>query len=224
MLEDRVFAIAGATGGLGKAAAHAFAAQGASLALVSSDRGKLGALAMDLGLPDTRLLAHAADLLDPQAARGAATAVLEKFGRLDGLVHLVGGWTGGKTLAESSPEDLRFMLDRHVWSTYYLVQAFLPAMQRGGWGRVLTVSSPFATQPTAKMGPYAAGKAAQETLLLALADEFADSGLTANILQVRSIDLEGAGKGTTPEEITAAMLYLCSDQAARINGARIPLY
>jgi hypothetical protein len=71
------------------------------------------------------------------------------------------------------------------------------------------------------------GKAAQEALLLSLAEEFKGTNLTANVIQVNSIDLEGAGnpgqsvrgKGTSPEEIAAAMLYLCSDDARKLNGA-----
>jgi NAD(P)-dependent dehydrogenase (short-subunit alcohol dehydrogenase family) len=224
MLKQRVFVISGATGGLGKVAARAFAERGASLALVSTDQEKLDPLARELNLPAERVLTHAADLLDANAARGSAEAVLDKFGRVDALIHLVGGWTGGKTLAESSPEELKFMLDQHAWSTFHLIQAFLPALQDNGWGRIVAVSSPFATQPSAKMGPYAVGKAAQETLLLTLADEFKGTDLTANILQVKSIDVKGTGQGTSPAEIVAAILFLCSDDAARVNGARIPLH
>jgi NAD(P)-dependent dehydrogenase (short-subunit alcohol dehydrogenase family) len=224
MFENRVFVIAGATGGLGQAVAHAFAEQGASLALMSTDQVKLDALVSDLNLPAERCVTHAANLLDPDAVHSAAKMVTGKFGRVDALIHLVGGWTGGKTLRESSAEDLKFMLDQHAWSTFHMVQAFLPALQENGWGRVLAVSSPFATEPSAKMGPYAVGKAAQETLLLTLADEFRGSDMTANVLQVRAIDVKGTGKGTSPGEIVAAMLYLCSDEAAKVNGARIPLY
>jgi len=61
-------------------------------------------------------------------------------------------------------------------------------------------------------------------LVLTLAEEYKDSGLTANIIHVKSIDTKGEGKGTTPAEIVSAMTYLFSDDAAKINGARIPLY
>lgn len=83
---------------------------------------------------------------------------------------------------------------------------------------------PFAQNPSAKMSVYAAGKAAQEALILTLAQELKDSGVTANIIHVRSIDVEGKGTGTSPAEIVAAMQYLCSEQAAKMTGARIPLY
>jgi NAD(P)-dependent dehydrogenase (short-subunit alcohol dehydrogenase family) len=224
MLENRVFVITGATGGLGQHAARAYAKQGASLALLSTNPEKLDAFAKELNLPADRILTHAADLLVPDAVRDSAKAVTTKFGRVDALIHLVGGWTGGKTLTESSAEDLKFMLDQHAWSSFHLAQAYLPALQKNGWGRIVAVTSPLATQPTAKMGPYAIGKAAQETLLMTLADELRGTALTANVIQVQAIDVKGTGKGTSPKEIVAALLYLCSNEGGRVNGARIPIY
>jgi NAD(P)-dependent dehydrogenase (short-subunit alcohol dehydrogenase family) len=61
-------------------------------------------------------------------------------------------------------------------------------------------------------------------LMLTLAAELKESGVTANIIQVHAIDVEKKGTGTTPEEIVAAMLYLFSDEAGKMTGARIPLY
>ena len=74
------------------------------------------------------------------------------------------------------------------------------------------------------MGAYAAAKSAQETLVLTLAEELREQGVTANIIQVKAIDVKGTGKGTSPQEIVAAMTYLCSDEAAKVTGARIPVY
>lgn len=223
-MENRVVVITGSTGGLGRIAAQAFAEQGASLALVSTDQDKLDALARDLNLPAGRILTYAANLLDPDAVRDAAEAVSAKFGRVDALIHLVGGWTGGKTIAESAADEFKFMLDQHAWTTIHLLQAFSPKLAANGWGRVIAVTSPFATNPSAKMGPYAVGKAAQETLLMTLADEFKGTNITANVIQVKSIDVKGTGKGTSPQEIIAAMLYLYSEEAGKVNGTRLPLY
>lgn len=223
-MENRVFVITGATGGLGQVAAHAFAERGASLALLSTDQDKLDALARDLNLPSDRILTHAVDLLDPDAVRDSAKAVSAKFGRVDALIHLVGGWTGGRTIAQSDADEFKFMLDQHAWTTIYLLQAFSPKLIANGWGRVIAVTSPLATSPSAKMGAYAVGKAAQEILLMTLADEFKGTGITANVIQVKSIDVKGTNKGTAPREIIAAMLYLCSDEAGKVNGARMPLF
>ncbi|MFL7869890.1 MAG: SDR family NAD(P)-dependent oxidoreductase [Anaerolineales bacterium] len=220
----RVVVIAGATGGLGQSTTRAFAEQGDSLALLSNNQKKLEALVQNVNLPDERLLTCTVDLLDAPAVQEAAEAVSAKFGRVDILIHLIGGWTGGKTIAESDPDDFKFMLDRHVWTTVHFLQAFSPKLAANGWGRVIAVTTPFATNPSAKMGPYAAGKAAQETLLMTLADEFKGTDITANAIQVKSIDVKGTKKGTSPQEIIAAMQYLCSQAAGKVNGTRLPLY
>ena len=103
-LENRVAVITGATGGLGSLMARDLAGRGANLALLDSDAGKLDALADSLALPDSRLLTRTVDLLDPAETKSAAEAAGAKFGRLDILLHLVGGWTGGKTLLEAPAE------------------------------------------------------------------------------------------------------------------------
>jgi len=184
----------------------------------------LDALTRDLNLPDDRLFASAVDLRDGNALRSAAEAVAVKFGGVHALIHLVGGWVGGKTLVEAGTEDLDFMLGQHVWTTFHLFQTFTPYLLKGGWGRVIIVSPSTASKPPGKTGPYTATKAAQENLVLTLAAELKEAGITANIIQVRAIDVEEKGTGTTPDEIVAAMMYLFSDEASKINGARIPLY
>ena len=232
-MKERVVVISGATGGLGRVAACQFAQAGASLALFSRSQEKLDRLVDQLGLPNERCLAAALDLVEPLAAQSAAEQTLTHFGRADILLHLVGGWVGGQPLADSDPALFESMLNQHAWSTFHLAQAFLPHFTGQGWGRVIVVSSPSAGLPRANGGLYAAAKAAQESLVLSIAQEVKGSGVTANILRVNTIDVEhqrgqapsreNAG-WTTPEEICAAVFYLCSPEAAQVNGARIPLY
>ncbi|HEX2696778.1 MAG TPA: SDR family NAD(P)-dependent oxidoreductase [Anaerolineales bacterium] len=222
-LKDRVFVVTGATGATGQVAALAFAEQGASLALLDNDQAKLETVIKDLNLPEKRLFSRIVDLRDGSAVRSAAEALTAKFGRVDGLIHLVGGWTGGKTLAEASPDDFESMLGQHAWTTFHLFQSFGLHLAANKWGRVMIVSASTVPNPPGKAAAYSAAKAAQENLVLNLAAELKDSNVTANIIQVRAIDVKGEGKGTTPAEIVAAMLYLCSDEAAKVSGARIPV-
>jgi NAD(P)-dependent dehydrogenase (short-subunit alcohol dehydrogenase family) len=232
-LENRVAVITGATGGLGRVVAHRLAEEGAMLALVSSDSGRLAALGSKLNLPEERWLMHAVDLTNPTGVQAAANAVIAKFGRADILLHLVGGWTGGKTVPQLSVEEMASMLQQHLWTTFYVTRTFVPHLVANGWGRIIAVSSPTASQPRAKSAPYAAGKAAQEALLLTIAQELTGSGVTANLLVVRTIDTQhrrdsertdATAKWTTPEEVASAIVYLCSDAAGVVSGARIPLY
>jgi len=223
-MNNRVVVITGATGGLGQVAAHAFAEQGASLALISTSQDKLDDLADDLNLPADKVLTRAGDLLDADAVQDTAEAVFAKFGQIDILIHLIGGWVGGKTIAETDAEDFKFMLDQHAWSTFYLLRAFSSKLAANGWGRVIAVSSPSAVDTPSESGAYAVGKAAEETLLFTLADQFEGTDVTANVIQVSYIDVKNSGKGTSPQEIISAMMYLCSDEAGKISGTRLPLY
>jgi NAD(P)-dependent dehydrogenase (short-subunit alcohol dehydrogenase family) len=220
----KTLVITGATGALGNKTAQAFVAQGHSLVLLDHDQTKLDALTRELDLPAERLFASAVDLRNGETVRATAEAVAAKFGGADALIHLVGGWVGGKTLVEGDPKDLDFMLGQHVWTTFHLFQAFTPQLVKNGWGRVMVVSASTVPNPPGKTGIYTAAKAAQENLVLTLAAELKEQNVTANIIHVRAIDVNNTGKGTTPEEIVAAMLYLFSDEASKINGARIPLY
>lgn len=232
-LEGRSILIAGAGGTLGVVVAARLAAGGARLALLGRNLERLQAAAASLALPPERCFLYTADLRDAAAAAAAVDAAAAHFGRLDGLVHLPGGWTGGKTLAKIDPADLALMIDQHVWTSFNALQACLPHLQRNGWGRVVMISSPAAGRPAARGAAYAAGKAAQEALILALAQELKGSGVTANLLVVRTIDTDRArvsaptpenSTWTTPEEIAAAIGFLLSDDSAAINGARIPLF
>lgn len=233
MDKDRVAVITGATGNLGRVVAKSLAEQEARLALFSTSEDKLRTLADDLDLAEDRLLTGAFDLTQSEGAKAAASQVMLKFGRVDILAHVVGGWLGGKSISDLPAGEVSDMLNQHLWTTFNLAQAFGPHLTANGWGRIVVVSSPLAANPQAKMGAYVIGKASQEALVLTLARELAGSGVTANILQVRTIDARHErdeqptaknANWTTPEEITAAILYLCSDEARVINGARIPLY
>lgn len=216
--------ITGATGVLGNLVAKTFAERGHNIALLAKDQNKLDTLTRDLNLPTERLYAQAIDLLDGHAVHDSAEAVLSKFKSVHALIHLVGGWTGGKTIPESNADDFESMLNQHVWTTFHLLQAFVPHIAVSQWGRVMIVSKPETVKPSAKTALYTAAKAAQESLVLTLAEEYKDSGLTANVIHVKSIDTKSTGKGTTPTEIVSAMTYLFSDEAGKVNGARIPLY
>lgn len=221
---NRTILITGATGVLGAKAAREFAARGHSLVLLDRNQDRLDVLSKDLNLPEERLFASVVDLRDADAVRATAEAVASQFGGIHALFHLVGGWVGGKTLIEASGEDLDSMLGQHVWTTFHLFQAFASQLAANGWGRLITVSPSTVSNPPVERGPYTAAKAAQEALVLTLAAELRDLGVTANIIQVRAIDVTNSGKGATPDEIVAAMLYLFSDEASKVNGARIPLY
>lgn len=232
MASDRVVAITGATGGLGRAAAAAFAADGWRVGMLGTDKGRLTTLAADLGLADGRWAPGVADLRSGDAAAAAIGSIAEALGPVDALLHVVGGYAGGETLTDVDRATLDDMLGQHVWSTFNAVRAVLPAMRERGWGRIVAVVPVITAAPVAKQGAYTAAKAAQEALLRTVAKEVAGSGVTANLIAVKAIDAEGVrdrepspktAAWSTPAEIVDAMRWLCSDAAASVNGQRIAL-
>jgi len=232
-LNERVAIISGATGGLGKETTRRFAEAGAQLVLLGRNTDKLDSMVREMGLDSERVLSQSVDLSDHQSVEAVKAAALKKFGRIDILINLIGGWIGGKEVIETDYSDIEEMLNQHVHANYALVKSFVPEMLKNEWGRVLAVSSPFAARPAAKLSPYAIGKAGLEALLLTLAKEIKGSGVTANMLLVNTIDTKHEREKnpskknmnwSTPEEISANLLHLCSEEAGMINGARIPLY
>lgn len=232
-LADRVVAVPGATGAAGRAAVAAFVAEGCKVGLIGTDTEKLRTLASDLDLAHGQWHAAAGDVTKAGDVRRVVAEISDSLGPVDVLVHVVGGWLGGTPAVELDPADVATSIDQHVFSTLHMVQAVAPGMIERGWGRIFAISQPLATEPGPRGGGYLMAKAAQEVMLRSLARDLAGSGVTANLLIVKTIDKDHErdrepttknAQWTTPEEIAAAMVMLCGDAAATINGARIPLF
>ena len=231
-LDRRVYAIAGIGGGLGPVVAERLAAAGATVAGTDRDQGRLDELGEGLGLPAERWDGRAVDLLDEGATRGWCAALLERFGRVDGLLHLVGGWRGGQPLHEAPLADWELLQELLIRTVQHTTRAFHDALLAGPHGRFVLVSAKQAQAPSNGNAAYAAAKAAAEAWTLALADGFAGGAATANILVVDAIltarmreqNPEGDFSSFTPaEHLAEAIAFLCSDAAAEMNGQRLTL-
>ena len=232
-LKDRVIAIAGVGGGLGPLVAARLAEGGATVAGTDRSQEALDSLVRQLGLPAERWDGRAVDLLDEEAVKGWCAALVERFGRVDGLIHLVGGWRGGQPLHEAPLSDWDLLHDLLVRTVQHTTRAFHDQLLGSGNGRFVLVSAKQAQSPTNSNAAYAAAKAAAEAWTLALADGFAPgSGATANIVVVEAIltprmreeNPEADFATFTPaEHIAAAIAFLCSDAATKMNGQRLPL-
>ena len=231
-LDGKIVAIAGAAGGLGPVVATRLAEAGATLALTDVDQGRLDDLTARLALPDERVDARVVDLLSEDAAREWAAALADRFGRVDALLHLVGGWKGGEPLATAPLADYEWLHDLLVRTLQHATRAFHDAIAHDG-GRFVLISSTQAQAPSGTNAAYGAAKAAAESWTLALADSLADSGATANIIVVNAILTpqmreESPDKPfktfTSTEDIAEAIAYLLSDAAGKMNGARLELH
>ena len=232
VLDDRVIAIAGVGGGLGPLVAQRLAEAGAIVAGTDRDQGTLDSLASDLGLQPERWDGRPVDLLDEEATRSWCAALVERFGRVDGLVHLVGGWRGGEPLHEAPLADWDFLHGLLIRTVQHTTRAFHDQIASSSHGRFVLVSAKQAQAPTNTNVAYASAKAAAEAWTLAYADGFEPGGPTANILVVDAILTprmreEDPGEEfptfTPAEDIAAAIAFLCSDAAKKMNGQRFPL-
>jgi NADP-dependent 3-hydroxy acid dehydrogenase YdfG len=234
-LDGRVIAIAGAAGGLGPVVARRLAEAGASLALTDRDQAKLDELAAELELPEERIDVQVADLLDANATIGWVKAITDKFGQVDGLAHLVGGWKGGEPLHTFELADYEFLHDLLMRTLIHTSRAFHDPLAASDHGRFILISSTQAQGPDGTNAAYGATKAAAEAWTLALADAFAkaESNATANIVVINAIltpQMREANPDkpyktfTSAEDIADAIVYVCSDSAAKMNGARLELH
>ncbi|HET7121591.1 MAG TPA: SDR family NAD(P)-dependent oxidoreductase [Solirubrobacterales bacterium] len=231
-LTDRVIAIAGAGGGLGPLVAERLAGEGAIVAGTDRSLEALDQIAADLELAPDRWDGRAVDLLDEDAARAWCAALVERFGRVDGLVHLVGGWRGGEPLHEAPLADWDLLHDLLIRTVQHTTRAFHDQLAGSEHGRFVLVSAKQAQAPSNSNAAYASAKAAAEAWTLALADGFEPGGATANIVVVEAIltprmreeNPDGDFANFTPaEDLAAAIAFLCSDAAEKMNGQRLAL-
>ena len=231
-LTDLVIAIAGAGGGLGPLVAARLAAEGAIVAGTDRSQEALDRIAADLELPLDRWDGRTVDLLDEEATRAWCAALVERFGRVDGLIHLVGGWRVGQPLHEAPLADWELLHDLLIRTVQHTTRAFHEQLVGSEHGRFVLVSAKQAQAPSNSNAAYASAKAAAEAWTLALADGFEPGGATANIVVVEAIltprmreeNPTGDFATFTPaEDLAAAIAYLCSDAAAKMNGQRLAL-
>ncbi|CAM5642119.1 SDR family NAD(P)-dependent oxidoreductase [Streptomyces atroolivaceus] len=237
-LEGAVVAVAGAAGPAGRATLLRLAEAGATVVASDANPERL------VEAVDAARYAHGGatvtgdtvDLLDPAAAREWALKTEKEFGRVDGLVHLVGGWRGGAGFGDTSLADwdyLEKLLIRTVQSTSL---AFNEVIQRSDRGRYVLISAAGASSPTAGNAAYAASKAAAEAWTLALADAFrkagGDAGPTsaAAILVVKAL-VHDAMRAERPNakfagftdvtELAEAIAGVWDMPAGEVNGKRL---
>ncbi len=231
-LDGRVIAIAGVGGGLGPVVAERLAAAGAIVCGCDREQAQVDELGAALGLSEERWDGRAVDLLDEDGARAWCEALVERFGHVDALLHLVGGWRGGQPLRESPLSDWALLHDLLIRTVQHTTRAFHDALLASDHGRFVLVSAKQAQAPSNSNAAYAAAKAAAEAWTLALADGFEGSGATANIVVVEAIltaamrerDPDGDFASFTPaEHLAEAIAFLCSDAAEKMNGQRLRL-
>ena len=247
-MQGTVALITGASRGIGRAIAQAYAAEGASLCLAATDRAKLEAVEASLGLPAQRTMVLALDVTERDACFAAVEAVEQRFGRLDALVNNAGIY---KSLAflDYGAQDFQRLLDVNLFGVIHLMQAALPRMQARGYGRIVNIASTAGKWGSRNQSAYNVSKHAVVGLTRCVALEAAATGVTVNAIcpgfvqtdMVENLKREYAaiggadgdavvraalarvpmGRVLDPAEIAALAVYLGSRESAGMTGQSI---
>ena len=230
---ERVVIITGAVGNLGAATARSFQAAGDKTVLVDRSDEKLRSVFANVaGLPE-HLLAGGVDLSEPASLGKLVNDTLSRFGRIDALVHTVGGWRGGKPLHEEDLVNWDFLFNINLRTTLLCCRAVIPQMLKQGRGKIINIASRDGLKGSAGYAAYSASKAAVLRLTESLADEVKAFNINVNCILPSTIDTpqNRAGqpnadftKWVEPSAIADVILFLASDAARAINGAAIPVF
>lgn len=225
-MKDQVILVTGANGGLGMAVTRALLAAGAKVAGVSrrisqSDFSENGFAAIQ------------SDIVSVETAGKVVDEVLSRFGRLDALVHLVGGFAGGNTIAEMDLATFQQMFEINTNAVFYVLRAVLPKMRKQGHGRIVAIGSRAAVDPGPAVGAYSASKAAMVSLMRTAALENRDIGINVNVILPGTMDTPAnrkampkadVSKWVRTETIANLIVWLLGKNGDDVNGAVLSVY
>ncbi|MBI2383686.1 MAG: SDR family NAD(P)-dependent oxidoreductase [Gammaproteobacteria bacterium] len=227
--DNKVVMITGAAGNLGRAVAAAFASAGASLVLVDLDEGGLRAAYPGA---DARRLLLAADLTRLESVQTAVQAAVDRFGRIDALCNIAGGFRMGPAVHETLPELWAQMMDMNAGTLLNAVRAVVPRMLAAGGGCIVNVGAGAGQGGRAHMGAYSAAKSAVIRLTEAMAGELRERGINVNCVLPSIIDTPqnradmpqaDPRRWVAPQDLAQVILFLCSDGARAVHGAAVPV-
>jgi NAD(P)-dependent dehydrogenase (short-subunit alcohol dehydrogenase family) len=230
---DKIVLVAGGTGGLGNAVSLAFLEEGAKVVVTYRKEEEFATLKKSAGERAAALEGSLVDVTDEGATAALAARIVAQRGKLDALVNTVGGYAGGVALWELETKVFDMMLSFNLRSGYALARAVLPAMLKQRHGSIVNVAAKAALDHGAGAAAYAAAKAAAVALMDSLAADVKGTGVRVNSILPSIIDtavnrkaMPNANFATwpKPEEIAQVILFLCSDNAAVIHGAAVPVY
>jgi 3-hydroxybutyrate dehydrogenase len=253
MLKGKVALITGSTSGIGLGIAEALAAEGVNLVINGlGDAGQIEAIRADLAKKhNVEVMYHGADMTKPDAISDMVVQAEKKFGRLDILVNNA-GIQHVAAIDEFPPEKWEQIISINLVSNFHTIRGALPLMKKQGWGRVVNIASAHALVASPFKSAYNAAKHGVAGLTKTVALEVAQQKITVNAIcpgyvrtplvekqigdqaKTRGISEEDVIKNvilgaqptkqfTTVEQIGGFVVFLCSDHAANITGAMLPI-
>ena len=218
-LDHQVAIITGASRGIGRAIAEAYAAEGASLCLIATKADKLADVAASLKLGDDRLMTLAVDVTDRSASFKAVAQVAQHFGRVDVLVNNAGVYRA-KPFLDYTDEDFQDMLDVNLFGVLHFMQAVLPGMQARRHGRIVNIASTAGKWGSRNQSAYNTSKHAVVGLTRCVALEASPHGVTVNAI------CPGFVQTDMVEELKAQVAQssgMSGEEMVKAALARVPL-
>jgi NAD(P)-dependent dehydrogenase (short-subunit alcohol dehydrogenase family) len=224
-VKDKVVFVTGAKGGLGTFVTQQFLSAGATVVGASRSITKEE-------FSEANFVPLAVDFTKAAGVLAAIDSIVSRFGKLDVLVHVLGGFAGGKTVAETDDATWQQMDDLNLTSAFYVLRASIPHLRKSGKGRIVVIGSLAAAEPHAGLGAYVTFKTALQMLVRTVALENKDSGLTANLILPGTMDTpanrkampsEDSSKWLQPGAVADLALWLAGDGTAHITGMSIPI-
>ncbi|MBH8566182.1 3-oxoacyl-ACP reductase FabG [Nostoc sp. CENA67] len=221
--------LTGGTGGLGLGVTPAVLAQDAEVTISYRNPKEVERLKHTLLPADFERLHFIPANLEEEAS---VENLINRIGRVDVLIHLVGGFSMGK-IHEYSFFDWKHEFEINLNTTFLTCKHSLKSMWEHGYGRIVTVASKAANEPAGQLGAYSAAKAGVVALTKAIADETKGTDITANVVLPSVIDTpanreamgaENADSWVKPESLAQLICFLASQAAKDIRGAAIPIY
>jgi len=232
-MDQPIAVVTGGTGALGQAVVPLLVRRNFKVAITYIVPEEATALEDKLDLEEDQLLLRRVDTTDPEAVNFFMKETAEAFGGINVLCSLVGGWAGGRDVAET--DNVRFdrMLDLNLRSAFYTVRAAIPHMRDADWGRIIAVGSKAAVDTPAGQATFNMAKAGVDALIKTAARELEDSNVTANVILPTVIDTPATRAALpyadyvdwpTPDEIATVIDFLASPGSQVITGAAIPVH
>lgn len=232
-MSDPVAVITGATGWLGTALTRRLLAKDYRLGATYLIPSEADEYEERFPYDEDRLALRRVNAVERTQIEGFMDSIATRFGRIDAVAALVGGWAGGRDVADT--DDMRFdrMIDLNLRSAFCTVRAAIPHLEAAGGGRILLVGSRAAVDTPPGQAAFNIAKAGVVALAKTAALEGEDAGITVNVILPSVIDTPATRatlpysdyvKWPTPDEIAAVAEYVLTGESAVMSGAAIPVY
>jgi NAD(P)-dependent dehydrogenase (short-subunit alcohol dehydrogenase family) len=224
-MKDKLVFITGAKGGLGSVITQTFLEKGAQVVGASRHIS-----ATDF--PHPNFEAMTIDFTNAENVREAVAQIIARHGRIDILVHVVGGFAGGQSIETTTESTWNQMRDLNLTSAFHVLRETLPHLRKSKNARIVSIGSLTAKEPHATLGAYVVFKSAMSMLIQTVAVENADSGLTANVVLPGTMDTaanrqampnEDFSKWVQLQDVADLVLWLASESSKHVTGMAIPI-